>query len=54
MKKQHRKIQLHRETLHGLELSQVATAMGGNTRAGTNCGSLCNTCVSFCSGCHGC
>lgn len=53
MKKQHQRIQLHRETLHNLEASQIAQAVGA-TRAQSNCGSLCNTCVSFCSGCHGC
>jgi hypothetical protein len=52
VKKQHRKIQLHKETLHSLEMSQVAAA--AHTRRATDCGSLCNTCVSFCSGCHGC
>jgi hypothetical protein len=53
VKKQDRKIQLHKETLRSLEMSQVAAA-AAHTRLATDCGSLCNTCVSFCSGCHGC
>jgi hypothetical protein len=49
------KIQLHRETLLGLDGVEIAAAVGGATGR-TNCGSRCNTncATANCSGCHGC
>jgi hypothetical protein len=49
------KIQLHRETLRGLDRQEIAEVVGGATGR-TNCGSRCNTnCpTANCSLCHGC